>query len=369
MLCCIVSENKNIIPSLIHQVKSSGMEYVLFYNSIVALTHLNLYRPDVFVIESSAFSFISFQSFVDRYQLYDSSLASLLILTEDTEHLPLPIRRENLFSKASELGSVLASMKTEIGTRIIPSGADIPSASSAFFFSGSPYEANASLPEFSIFFIRIKVCLYSGKQNEIIDVLDRLFYIVNAFSDYGLFREICTELNTLFSDARQSLPSKLDSIEIIDFELYQDVFQALNSYKKLFYTLCRQLTEHFSNKVPALVRVIDYISDNFTEPLSLEVLSRQSHFNPSYLSHLFKQELGIGVATYINIVKIHRACKLLESTNLSVAEIAELSGFNDPKYFARLFSQEANLSPSSYRKKFSIFAKYQRGGMVESSLS
>ena len=139
MLCAIVSENKKIIPTLVSEVERAGMAYILFYNSIVALSHLNLYRPDCFVIDSSAFSFISFQSFVDRFQLYDSSLSSLLILTEEKGNVPVPIRRSNILTSPDLLCSALRKISNKPMKRQAYLEGEYTNTS-AFFFSGGVEE-------------------------------------------------------------------------------------------------------------------------------------------------------------------------------------------------------------------------------------
>ena len=210
------------------------------------------------------------------------------------------------------------------------------------------------LADCRIFFARLRICLYCGDQPGVLEILDNLFLWINSLSDYSLFRAVCKELNSVFAEIRARLIElNTRTGEVIDYELYQDVFQALTSYKKLFYTLCGQLTEYYSVNSPAIVNLIQYIQNHLDEPLNLSSLGKHVHFNTSYLSHLFKQEIGIGITTFINELRISRACSMLESTNLSISEISERIGFNDAKYFARLFHKAANLSPSVYRHKFS----------------
>lgn len=63
--------------------------------------------------------------------------------------------------------------------------------------------------------------------------------------------------------------------------------------------------------------------------------------------------MGIGIKQQINKFRISRAEYLLSNTSLTVQEISSQIGFNDEKYFMRLFRKNTNSTPSEYRKLYS----------------
>ncbi|QTQ11928.1 helix-turn-helix transcriptional regulator [Treponema parvum] len=77
-------------------------------------------------------------------------------------------------------------------------------------------------------------------------------------------------------------------------------------------------------------RVLEYINKNFTDKLSIEQIASTFHKNQHYLMRLLKKETGKTIQTVITEKRIQEACRLLETSNLSVTEIASMTGFNEP---------------------------------------
>ena len=73
--------------------------------------------------------------------------------------------------------------------------------------------------------------------------------------------------------------------------------------------------------------------------------------HPSHLSRVIKKEKGVGFQDMINEEKIERAKHLLEATTISVAEIAELVGYNNTQNFIRFFKNQIGITPAKYRKE------------------
>jgi AraC-like DNA-binding protein/mannose-6-phosphate isomerase-like protein (cupin superfamily) len=96
--------------------------------------------------------------------------------------------------------------------------------------------------------------------------------------------------------------------------------------------------------------IMQYISNNYQEKLTLGQLSEHFHLSASYLSELFKQQVGTTFVSYLHEVRIRHACTLLVSTSLSVADIAMEVGFGSFKTFSRVFRQNKAMTPTEYRK-------------------
>lgn len=96
-------------------------------------------------------------------------------------------------------------------------------------------------------------------------------------------------------------------------------------------------------------RVQNYISNNVHEALSLVMLADMVHFNPSYLSRLFKQVTGINLLDYIADMRVKKAKQLLENADNKIHEIAEAVGYGSASNFARFFKKLTGLTPQEYR--------------------
>ena len=81
-------------------------------------------------------------------------------------------------------------------------------------------------------------------------------------------------------------------------------------------------------------------------------LARQLGLSVSRLQHLFKQGLGITIVEYQRRLRLDRACNLLETTLLSVKQVAAQVGARDTSHFIRDFTKYKGLSPRRYRVNF-----------------
>ena len=101
----------------------------------------------------------------------------------------------------------------------------------------------------------------------------------------------------------------------------------------------------------ALTDILHYINQNYNEALSLSLLSKKFAFSESYIARLFKTQLNTTVSTHINNIRLEHASNYISNTNLSIAEIAELCGYNDIAYFSRKYKNKYGESPKSSRNR------------------
>ncbi|MBN1518500.1 MAG: response regulator [Spirochaetales bacterium] len=98
----------------------------------------------------------------------------------------------------------------------------------------------------------------------------------------------------------------------------------------------------------AVAAALDYITANFSSPLSLESTASAAGVSPGHLSRLFTDELGMGFTDYLIDARIRRARELLSEPGASVKEVSMACGYSDPNYFSRLFKKVCGLSPTAY---------------------
>jgi len=98
-------------------------------------------------------------------------------------------------------------------------------------------------------------------------------------------------------------------------------------------------------------RVKSYIIEHYNEEdLNLERIAREFKLSPYYLSHTFKRVEGEKLWKYLREVRLARAKELLETTDMSITDIALEVGYSDTAYFCTLFKKEVGVSPTRYRK-------------------
>ncbi len=95
-----------------------------------------------------------------------------------------------------------------------------------------------------------------------------------------------------------------------------------------------------------------YIEKNYMGELRVDDLSRRAGLSRRSFIRRFKSATSNTPIQYIQRVKIEAAKKTLESTGESVIEVMYGVGYNDPKYFRRLFQDSTGLTPAAYRNKY-----------------
>lgn len=95
--------------------------------------------------------------------------------------------------------------------------------------------------------------------------------------------------------------------------------------------------------------VLAYIETNLQRQMSIEELAAIVHFHPNYFLSYFKSTMGVSPIAFINRKRIELAKRLLTTTDLPVADVAERIGL-EPYYFSRMFRKLAGQAPSTYRQ-------------------
>lgn len=96
--------------------------------------------------------------------------------------------------------------------------------------------------------------------------------------------------------------------------------------------------------------ITNYVSSHYRDKLTLPVIARHLGLSPCYVSRVFKRETGTGITDYISIVRLRAAKELLETTRLSIGEIAERTGFTTTGHFTYTFKEACGMPPSAYRR-------------------
>ncbi|MBE6695449.1 MAG: helix-turn-helix domain-containing protein [Ruminococcaceae bacterium] len=94
-----------------------------------------------------------------------------------------------------------------------------------------------------------------------------------------------------------------------------------------------------------------YITENYSEEITLTEISKRCAMSVSRFSRLFKNVTGFGFKEYLNSVRIKQANQYLINTDMSVCEIAYACGFNDSNYFSTSFKRASGMSPLKFRNE------------------
>ena len=100
-----------------------------------------------------------------------------------------------------------------------------------------------------------------------------------------------------------------------------------------------------STKQIAVDRVTEYISEHYSEQISIDSLYREVGFSKYYLCKIFKDATGETIHSYINKYRICKAAALLKNSDLSAVQVSRLVGFTSPVTFHRVFKSVMGKTP------------------------
>lgn len=170
-------------------------------------------------------------------------------------------------------------------------------------------------------------------------------------------RRLCSEVMILMKRRIEDLCLILGVSDTADIAsaLDMDHFLCIEELYASVRSLAQQLLS--KSPMPALlpdglsIRTARLIQEHYYEELDLTIIADRLHVNSSYLSHLFKRTMGVGLTQYITRIRIEQAQRLLRETDLKIAQIAKDVGLSDPRYFNTVFKRQTGITPSAYRKQ------------------
>ncbi len=103
------------------------------------------------------------------------------------------------------------------------------------------------------------------------------------------------------------------------------------------------------NSMEKVDKIINYIQANYMHRISNQKIGKALNFHPNYLNRLMLANTGKTLHQYLLSVRLTKALDLLQTTTLSVTEIAHKTGFSDVQQFCKFFLNQTGSTPSSFR--------------------
>jgi two-component system response regulator YesN len=191
-----------------------------------------------------------------------------------------------------------------------------------------------------------------------IQMLDHLTYQFRTKPE--IIRSRLIELNALI--ARSIIESGAASLDVLDLS-HQQVSAlyslttvsdmrawALHSFAELAAAIPSVYTPGGVGG-EAVQRAVEYIHRHRSRPdLALGQVAEAVSLSPSHLAHLLKEHVGLSYRNYLIALRMEEAKKLLRTTDMTIAAVAEAVGYENVTNFYRLFQREVGCTPAAYRK-------------------
>lgn len=160
---------------------------------------------------------------------------------------------------------------------------------------------------------------------------------------------------------------KDEIVELTRIQGFQTATMFMNILNSLAHAPRRKLVSNMyesenlihQSKSRRISKVCRYIEENISHKITLSDAARIVNMSDSAFSHFFKKQTSISFITYVNNLRVAKACDLLANTNLSASEICYDCGFNNKSNFIRIFTKRKNMTPIEYRNHISqLLIKY-----------
>lgn len=99
----------------------------------------------------------------------------------------------------------------------------------------------------------------------------------------------------------------------------------------------------------AAEKIRDYLQKNYMKEISMQEAARMMEYSDAYFCKLFKQCFGQNFTTYLTILRVNEAKKLLRDPLANIREVSMKVGYYDSNYFAKVFKRYTGMIPSDYR--------------------
>lgn len=171
---------------------------------------------------------------------------------------------------------------------------------------------------------------------------DTKFIIISGFSDFEYAREA---IHLRVYDYLLKPVSQEDITNILT-RLQKDLELEAENYQSYF---SGDYTHTSPSKIAQLLH--EFISTHYKDPIDFKMVSHTMNYSQSYLTKVFIQEYKCTPTKCLNQIRLQKACSLLlYNPELTINQIAELTGYEDQGYFSRTFKKNMGISPLQYRK-------------------
>lgn len=198
----------------------------------------------------------------------------------------------------------------------------------------------------------------NGLEDKMQECVKSYLQIISKYKDLELRRLLA--MNFLAKAGDSLAKYKKSMIQLVEEEeLYNEIFR-VNSMNEMEHFLLKHLRiiceYHQKKRGKKGNRVVEeamkYIDEHLYDmDLSLKVVAAQIYSNESYLSRIFKREIGISLIEYITQNRIEESMRLLKSTDLKAYEIADKIGFKNSHYFSICFKKISGVTIKEFREK------------------
>lgn len=121
-------------------------------------------------------------------------------------------------------------------------------------------------------------------------------------------------------------------------------------FEDLLFMMASEQLERQIQQDPIIAQVIEYLHQNYHQPINLTKIAEDAGLSPSWLTRRFKTSTNQTPVEYLTFLRLNHSQTLLIKTDDTIDTIAWLCGFQNGFYFSRVFTKKMGITPSNFRK-------------------
>lgn len=229
---------------------------------------------------------------------------------------------------------------------------DVAAGSVAIINSNELHYLESHSDNLKFYTIRIEPIFLFSNQEDLLQTKYLAPLALNRITFKNLIEDDSQILECIKSILREYSTKKLGYELAIKASIYQLIVYLLRGY------VDNILNENELEKRKRILSkfkcVFHLIEEKYADKLSLNELADCVSFSPHHFCRIFKQMTGKTTTDYINGIRLDKAVYYLKQTDLNITEIAMKCGFDNINYFSRLFRKYYDMTPTKYRKLYSL---------------
>ena len=124
--------------------------------------------------------------------------------------------------------------------------------------------------------------------------------------------------------------------------------ECISSLTESLKSLWKNASSHYTGST-LCARIAEYMEKNYSQQVSMTDLSERFGYTASYINRLFKKEYGTSPIQYQTVLRMSRAKEiLLKNPDINIKSVAQSVGYEDSRYFSRIFKNETGMTPSAW---------------------
>ena len=157
-----------------------------------------------------------------------------------------------------------------------------------------------------------------------------------------------TDLPNAFAEIEQEFTSGKYGFELsVKLNIFKIFLYIVREYEKNGNLVSSSINENIAQH---LCNVLDYMETNYADQISMKQAAEMCYMSYNYFSRVFRKFIGKSFNEYLIDIRLWHAKKLLISSNISITEIAQNTGFGTTSYFIEAFKKHTGATPMRFKK-------------------